>query len=140
MAYFSIVNVGQTWYFFGWESWLLKTSLLTVFSLPLLSLYRYPRHTAPSLTVILGMRWLLFRIMLGGGMIKIRGDACWREPTCMHMHYQTQPVPNPISMRFHYTPDLFHRFETLVNHIVELVAPFLLLVPHRTTQMVAGAV
>ena len=26
-------------------------------------------------------RWLLFRIMLGAGLIKIRGDECWRDLT-----------------------------------------------------------
>ena len=35
-----------------------------------------------------GYRWLLFRIMRGAGLIKIRGDACWRDLTCMDYHYQ----------------------------------------------------
>ena len=31
------------------------------------------------------------------GMIKIRGDSCWRDLTAMCYHYETQPVPNPVS-------------------------------------------
>ena len=31
-------------------------------------------------TAIVLMRWLVFRIMLGAGLIKLRGDACWTRP------------------------------------------------------------
>lgn len=44
---------------------------------------------------------------------------------------QTQPVPNPISYYMHQSPDWFHQVETMTNHLVELVAPILLLVPRR---------
>jgi lipase maturation factor 1 len=107
LLYFSIVNVGQTWYSFGWESQLLETSFLTCFTLPLISLSRFPKRTPMSFTVRWGLRWLLCRIMLGAGLIKIRGDQCWRDLTCMNYHYQTQPVPNPISIYFHYSPGEF---------------------------------
>uniref|UniRef100_A0A8D2MAP4 Lipase maturation factor n=1 Tax=Zonotrichia albicollis TaxID=44394 RepID=A0A8D2MAP4_ZONAL len=66
-----------------------------------------------------------------GGLIKIRGDRCWRELTCMDYHYETQPVPNPISYFMHRSPWWFHRFETLVNHFIELLVPFLLLLGRR---------
>lgn len=42
---------------------------------------------------------------------------------------ETQPVPNPFSWAFHYTPLWWHQFGVLVNHFVELVAPWLLLGP-----------
>ena len=42
---------------------------------------------------------------------------------------QTQPVPNPISYYLHQTPESVHKMETLANHAVELVAPFLLVLP-----------
>ncbi|KAM3662114.1 lipase maturation factor 1 [Ammospiza maritima maritima] len=69
--------------------------------------------------------------MLGAGLIKIRGDRCWRELTCMDYHYETQPVPNPISYFMHRSPWWFHRFETLVNHFIELLVPFFLLLGRR---------
>lgn len=37
---------------------------------------------------------------------------------------QTQPVPNPMSYYMHRSPWWFHRFETLSNHLIELVFPF----------------
>ncbi len=35
--------------------------------------------------------------MLGAGLIKLRGDPCWRDLTCLVYHYETQPNPNPLS-------------------------------------------
>ncbi|KAJ7340273.1 Lipase maturation factor 1 [Desmophyllum pertusum] len=65
--------------------------------------------------------------MIGAGLIKIRGDQCWRDLTCMNYHYETQPVPNPMRYFMHQSPEIFHKFETLMNHFVELVVPFFIL-------------
>ncbi|KAK7918739.1 hypothetical protein WMY93_010023 [Mugilogobius chulae] len=45
------------------------------------------------------------------GLIKIRGDKCWLELTCMDYHYETQPVPNPMSYYLHRSPWWFHRLK-----------------------------
>ncbi|XP_065500908.1 lipase maturation factor 1 isoform X1 [Caloenas nicobarica] len=102
-----------------------------MFLCPLWTLSRLPPHTPPPTIVIWAFRWLIFRIMLGAGLIKIRGDRCWRELTCMDYHYETQPVPNPIAYFMHRSPWWFHRFETLVNHFIELLVPFFLLLGRR---------
>jgi hypothetical protein len=160
MSYFSIVNVGQTWYSFGWESQLLEGGFLAIFLVPYFHLQRFPKLTPTPGVVIWGNRWLLFRLMLGAGLIKIRGDECWRDLTCMNYHYQTQPVPNPFSVYFHSSPgkkllhlsihfllivffsssEWFHKSETMINHIVELLCPFLLLIPERRIQFVGGLI
>ncbi|XP_032701824.1 lipase maturation factor 1 isoform X2 [Lontra canadensis] len=88
VLYMSLVNVGQIWYSFGWESQLLETGFLGIFLCPLWSLSRLPTGTPPSQIVLWGFRWLIFRIMLGAGLIKIRGDRCWRDLTCMDFHYE----------------------------------------------------
>ncbi|XP_057311803.1 lipase maturation factor 1-like [Hydractinia symbiolongicarpus] len=131
MLYHSIVNIGQRWYSFGWESQLLETGFLAIFFCPFLHITPYPENTPPSKTVIWGYRWLIFRIMLGAGLIKIRSDECWRDLTCMNYHYETQPVPNPLSYYLHQTPEFMHNFETLGNHFIELIAPFFLLLTRR---------
>ena len=100
--YFSIVTVGQTWYSFGWESQLLETGFLAMFMVPVFSLRRFAPLSPTPWVAVWGNRWLLLRIMIGAGAIKLRGDKCWRDLTCMNYHYQTQPVPNPISIYFHY--------------------------------------
>ena len=47
----------------------------------------------------------------------------------MCYHYETQPVPNPFSYFLHFSPVWWHKFETMMNHIVELPLPFLILLP-----------
>ncbi|XP_030629966.1 lipase maturation factor 1 [Chanos chanos] len=138
ILYHSLVNVGQLWYSFGWESQLLETGFLGIFLCPLWSLEQLPRNCPPSLITIWTFRWLIVRIMLGAGLIKIRGDRCWRDLTCMDYHYETQPVPNPMSYYMHRSPWWFHRFETLSNHFIELIVPFFTFMGRRMC-MVNGA-
>lgn len=38
----------------------------------------------------------------------------------------------------HKEPELFHKFEVLMNHFIELVAPFLICMPYRTARIVGG--
>jgi Lipase maturation factor len=129
--YLSIVNVGQTFYGFGWESLLLEAGFLAIFL--------GPADMAPALPVILLFRWLLFRVEFGAGLIKLRGDRCWRRLTCLDYHHETQPMPNPLSWWFHHLPAPLHRVEVTANHVTQLVAPFLLFTPQPYAR-VAGLV
>ncbi|XP_076025740.1 lipase maturation factor 1 [Genypterus blacodes] len=139
VLYHSLVNVGQLWYSFGWESQLLETGFLGIFLCPVWTLSQVPRRCPPSLICVWTFRWLIVRIMLGAGLIKIRGDQCWRDLTCMDYHYETQPVPNPLSYYLHRSPWWFHRFETVSNHAIELLVPFFTFLGRRMC-MVNGAV
>ncbi|XP_057604844.1 lipase maturation factor 1 isoform X1 [Hippopotamus amphibius kiboko] len=121
----------STWGRSGWESQLLETGFLGIFLCPFWTLSPLPRRTPTSRIVLWGFRWLIFRIMLGAGLIKIRGDRCWRDLTCMDFHYETQPVPNPVAYFLHHSPWWFHRFETLSNHFLELVVPFFVFLGRR---------
>ena len=85
-----------------------------------------------------GYRWLIFRIMLGAGLIKIRGDQCWRDLTCMNYFYQTQPNPNPMAYYAHQAPEWWHKFETFGNHMIELVFPWFTFIPHRSAWIFNG--
>ena len=126
IMYFTVENSGGRWYSFGWESQLLETGFLAIFAVPFLSLSREALSTG-GWAVVWGYRWLIFRIMLGAGLIKLRGDQCWRDLTCMDYHYETQPVPGPLSAWFHHNPWWFHMIETATNHVVEVVVPFFML-------------
>src|SRR6266581_4225637 len=134
--YISIVHVGQIWYGYGWEIQLLETGFLSIFLCPLLDGRPFPK-CRPPLFVIWLFRWLGFRIMLGAGLIKMRGDPCWRDLTCLYYHYETQPIPNPISRYLHFAPQWFHQIETAWNHFVELIVPWFSFGP-RTARHVAG--
>jgi hypothetical protein len=134
--YISIVHIGQIWYGYGWETQLLETGFLAIFLCPLLDARPFPKCRPPLLVIWL-FRWLGFRIMLGAGLIKLRGDPCWRDLTCLYYHYETQPIPNPISRYLHFAPHWFHKLATAWNHFVELVVPWFSFGP-RSARHIAG--
>jgi hypothetical protein len=125
--YLSFVNAGQTFYGYGWESMLLETGFLAAFL--------GSGSTGPPVVVIWLLKWVLFRNMFGAGLIKLRGDDCWRDLTALDYHYETQPIPNPVSWYVHHLPDRFHRLEVLGNHIVEIAVPFLYFTPQPWASM-----
>src|SRR5207247_587903 len=136
--YMSIVHIGQIWYGYGWEIQLLETGFLSIFLCPLIDGRPFPKCPPPILVFWL-FRWLGFRIMIGAGLIKLRGDSCWRDLTCLYYHYETQPLPNPLSRWLHFKPRWFQRCGVLFNHVAELVAPWFAFWP-RAARHVAGGV
>jgi hypothetical protein len=136
--YMSFVHVGQDWYGYGWEIQLLETGFLAIFLCPIGSFRPFPAQRPAPLMIVL-FRWLIFRIMVGAGLIKIRGDSCWRDLTCLQFHYETQPNPNPLSRLLHFEPHGLSAVGVLFNHATELVMPWLLLAGRHATR-VAGVV
>jgi hypothetical protein len=134
--YMSFVHVGQIWYGYGWEIQLLETGFLAIFLCQPFDPRPFPGR-APPTAVIWLFRWLIFRIMLGAGLIKIRGDTCWRDLTCLYYHYETQPIPNPLSWYAHFAPRWFHRCGVVFNHVTELGTPWLAFGP-RLARHIAG--
>jgi hypothetical protein len=131
VLYQSIVNVGQVFYGFGWETLLLEAGFLAIFL--------GAGTTVPAWPLILLFRWLVFRVEFGAGLIKIRGDPCWRDLTCLYYHHETQPMPNPLSWYFHQLPRPLHRMECLGNFFAQLVVPFFLFAPQPVAS-IAGAI
>ncbi|MFJ1702931.1 lipase maturation factor family protein [Kitasatospora sp. NPDC088346] len=132
VLYLSIVNVGQTWYAFGWESLLLETGFLAAFL--------GNDDVAPPVLVLWLLRWVLFRVEFGAGLIKWRGDRCWRDLTCLYYHHETQPMPGPLSWFFHHLPRPLHRAEVAANHVVQLVVPFGLFLPQPGATVAAALI
>ncbi len=131
-AYSSIVNVGGTFYAFGWETLLLEAGFLAIFL--------GNDDVAPPWPVILAFRWLAFRVEFGAGLIKLRGDRCWRELTCMDFHHETQPLPNPLSWVFHHLPRPLHRVEAVGNFVAQLVVPWGLFLPQPVASAAAALI
>jgi hypothetical protein len=132
VLYLSYVTVGRIWYAFGWESLLLEATFLAAF-------LGSDRSAPPVLTLWL-LRWLVFRVEVGAGLIKWRGDPCWRELTCLEYHHQTQPLPAPASWFFHHLPTRLHRLEALANHTVQLAVPFALFLPQPVAGVAASLI
>lgn len=129
VLYLSFVNIGQTFYGFGWESILLESGFLAIFL--------GAADTEPSVVMIWLFRWVLFRVIFGAGMIKLRGDPCWRDLTCLDYHFETQPMPNPLSWYFHWLPAWVQKAGVLFNHLVEVAAPFFYFAP-QPASAIAG--
>ncbi|BAS08221.1 lipase maturation factor 1 [Arthrobacter sp. Hiyo4] len=132
LLYMSIVNVGQTFYGFGWEMLLLEAGFTVAFL--------GSDQTEPPRTILLLLAWLVFRLEFGAGMIKIRGGREWRDLTALYYHHETQPMPGPLSRQAHLLPKPFHRLEVLGNHFAQLVVPFFLFAPQPVASAAAGII
>lgn len=137
VLYLSFIHIGQIFYGYGWETLLCETGFLAIFLAPALSLRPFAGRVPWPIIILL--RWLVFRVMFGAGLIKIRGDSCWSDLTCLAYHYETQPLPNPLSAWFHRLPAGVHAFGVLFNHFAELIAPFGVFGPRRV-RYAAGAI
>jgi hypothetical protein len=120
-VYLSITNVGQKFYSFGWESMLVEAGFFAAFI--------GPSAMVVPLIPLLILRWMLFRVELGAGLIKLRHDSCWRDLTCLYYHHETQPMPNPLSRYFHHVPKPMLRFGVAFSHFVQIGMPFALFAP-----------
>ena len=136
VLYRSFIAVGQIWYGYGWELLLVEAGFVAIFACPLTSVGPLPRR-AFALPLVWLYRWLAFRVMFGAGLIKLRGDSCWRDLTCLDFHFETQPLPNPLSPLFHALPHVVHAAGVTFNHLCELVLPFCLFAP-RLVRMPAA--
>mmetsp|Transcript_2768 Transcript_2768/g.5406 ORF Transcript_2768/g.5406 Transcript_2768/m.5406 type:complete len:757 (+) Transcript_2768:339-2609(+) len=150
----TFMSVGGPWYGYGWEPQLAELTFHALFLVPLFSMdpfFGWIRSNTSSSVgpfpvpklVIWAVRWYLFKIMIGAGLIKIKSsDPKWKpgNMSAMYYFYETQPVPNPFTKYFHFMPKWWHRFEVWSNHFVELVAPFLLLMPSRQLRQTGGLI
>ena len=128
--YMSFVHIGQVFYGYGWETMTLEAGFLAIFLSPLRRIRPSPDAPPPAILFV-WLRWMLFRVMFGAGLIKVRGDDCWRDLTCLVYHYETQPIPNPLSWYLHQMPLWFHQAGVLFNHAVELLVPLFYFGPRR---------
>lgn len=132
-AQHGILHVGQTFYAFGWETQILETALVVfLLALP-------PSNGPPPTLAVWLMRWLIFRISIGAGLIKARAGRCWGDYTCLNYHFETQPAPSPSSWLWHSLPHSFHAAGVATDFAVQLYAVWAVLVPIRTVSA-AGSV
>ena len=117
--YLSFLPIGQTFYGFGWESILLEMGFFSIFLVPFWGWRPFPNQGPPRVMLWVYW-WVVFRMMFGAGLIKIRGDESWRDLTALFTHFETQPIPNMFSRWFHFMPRLFLKFGVLFNflHII----------------------
>jgi hypothetical protein len=138
ILYMSFVHVGQDWYGYGWEIQTIETGFLAIFLCPLLDGRPFPKREPPRVIFWL-FRWLIFRIMLGSALIKLRGDSCWRDLTALYYHFETQPIPGPLSRAFCFLPHWMLKTGVLFSFLAELIAPWFAFYP-RIARHIAGVI
>lgn len=128
--YLSLVNAGQIFLGYQWDSLLLEAGFLAIFLAPL-----DPRPRAdwrPSPIALWLLRWLLFRLMFSSGVVKLRsGDPSWRGLSALRFHYETQPLPTWAGWHVHQLPVWFHTLSCALMFVTELAVPFLVFAPRR---------
>jgi Lipase maturation factor len=83
----------------------------------------------PTATTLWLFQWLIFRISTGAGLIKIRGSSCWTLKTCLYYHFETQPIPSPLSFLYHFAPRIMQRRMIDVDLIVQMYTAWMVLIP-----------
>ena len=127
LGYLSLCAVGQSFFHFQWDLLLLEAGLLALLVAPWRLRPRWLRTTAPDPFAWWLLRWLLFRLMLLSGVVKLAShDPTWRDFTALQFHYWTQPLPAWTSWYAHQLPGAVHGVAQGVMLAIELVAPFLL--------------
>jgi predicted DCC family thiol-disulfide oxidoreductase YuxK len=130
--YLSLCVTGQVFMNFQWDYLLLEAGFLSIFLAPVrfLPSKRYEDRLSPWAHFLL--RWLLFRLMIMSGVVKLTsGDESWWNLSALHYHYETQPLPTPLSWWANLFPAWFQACSTIVMFGVELGAPLLLFAPRR---------
>jgi len=138
-CYLSVVGAGQIFYEFQWDGLLLETTLLAIFVAPWTLRPGWRRVEPPRLARWL-MWWLLFRLMLLSGLVKLAsGDPAWRALTALTFHFETQPLPTPLAWYANRLPAAFDRLACAVMFGIELAAPFALAAGRRLRHVAALA-
>ncbi len=126
-GYLSLAVTGDVFMGFQWDALLLEAGLLGIFIAPW-QLWASPQtataQDAPRVAIWL-LHWLLFRLMFLSGLVKLAGgDATWQNLTALLHHYETQPLPNPLSWYFHHQPHWLHVTGCAIMFFIEIALPF----------------
>lgn len=148
VLYLSLVAAGQDFMAYQWDYLLLEVGFIAIFlgdgAASHLGTQHHGENTqrddAPPANLILWLyRWLLFRLMLLSGLVKIlSGDPAWRNLTALDYHFETQPLPNVIGFYVYHLPGGVHQGMVAATFLIELLVPFLIFAPRRI-RFAAGA-
>lgn len=127
VLYLSLTTAGQSFMSFQWDMFLLEAGAIAFFLVG-----------SKSLGIWL-LRWLLFRFIFAGGMVKLfSGDtAWWPDLSALSYYFYTQPLPTPLAWYVHHLPQGILTAATAGTLLIELFVPFLIFFP-RQLRFIAG--
>jgi hypothetical protein len=130
--YLSLTVAGQDFLFFQWDLLLLETGVVALLYAPAGWWPRLETRSTPSAAA----RWLVWSLafkltFLSGATKLLSGDETWWSLTALAYHYETQPIPTWVGWYAHNAPDWFGTLSVGSMFFIELVVPFVILVPPR---------
>ena len=126
VLYLSLVYAGQVFMTYQWDMLLLEAGMLAIFL------------RSGSGIVVWLYRWLVFRFMFLGGMVKlVSGDRTWDSLTALNYHFETQPLPTVAGWYAHNLPEPVLMGLTAATLTIELLIPFLIFAPRRPRMLAA---
>ena len=132
LDYLLLSIAGGEFLAYQWDALLLEAGLLAVFVAPAVWRERLDRLDDPPRVARGLMLWLLFRLMVGSGAVKLAsGDPTWRHLTAMTFHYETQPIPTPLAWYAARLPLSVQKASTFAVLLTEIAAPFSMFGPRR---------
>ena len=138
--YLSLAVAGQDFLSFQWDALLLETGLLAMLWTPMTWRLGRGERGPPELGRLL-LVLLLFKLMFLSGATKLlSGDPTWRGATALDFHFETQPLPPWTAWYAQQLPASVLHALTLFTLVVEVVIPWLLLLPDRFRALRLGAV
>lgn len=127
LLYLSLYHAGQYFTNFQWDYLLLEAGFLAIL---------LPGGARP---VVWLFRWLLFRLRLLSGLSKLlSGDPSWVGLTAISHYFETQPLPHAGAWYAHQLPDWLLRVGTGATLAVEILVPFMMLMPRRWRLLAAA--
>lgn len=134
-SYLSFASTVPVFLNFQWDALLLEAGLLTVLYVPWRK-YLGRDLSEPSRWGRLLVWWLLFRLMLESGVVKLygynaEGLNAWLAGSALDFHYFTQPIPVWTSWFAAHLPRWLQRLSLFGLFAIELVLPFFILGPRR---------
>jgi len=131
LSYLSLVHAGGTFFMFQWDNLVLETLWLCL-------LLPNSSDHEPHPLVALAFRWLLLRLYLESGWIKVlHGDESWGRWLAMDRYYETAPIPLLAGWLFHQLPHAVHVVEQVLTLVVECVLPFTFLLAPKVRRWAA---
>ncbi|CAH1981690.1 unnamed protein product [Acanthoscelides obtectus] len=135
--YFSLFQVGQTFVSASFDELLLEAGFLAILVAPLLPGGRKGTKGSPNDFITFWMvRWFLFRYLLTTGLTKFNsGCPKWWSLTAFDHHFETMPLPSPLSWYSHHIPQWYLRLVQVYANLCEIFLPFLFFIPIRSVRI-----
>src|SRR5262249_17007602 len=136
LFYLSLSVVGQDFLSYQWDALLLETGFLAIFLAPWTLREKPGNPTDPPRVMVWLFLWLLFRLMVGSGVVKLAsGDPTWHNLTALSFHFETQPIPTPVAWYADRLPTWFLKLLTALTLAIEIGAPFLIPTTRRLREL-----